>query len=240
MPLTPSRIQTRTRLLKTMRKAAYFNGSNAYVVVPEPSSVVGARKLSVVVWVNPLGDYTSLWDAINEDWNGDWAIKYGWNHLYGRLWFTDGTCTSLDFGKYGYVPGTWGMLFFGWDIDAGLIKGFNSWTGKTTTTTVDPSKQPRNAFYKIYIGGIDNYLLGYMSQVLIYSRLLSDSEIQQIYNYLYNPITNGLVLWLDGDSLDCTNGKWWDKSGFGNHGTLYNVQCVDVVSTPTRVQTPVR
>ena len=34
-------------------------------------------------------------------------------------------------------------------------------------------------------------------------------------------ITDGLVLWYDGDSIDIENGIWHDKSGNGNDGTIY-------------------
>jgi len=57
--------------------------------------------------------------------------------------------------------------------------------------------------------------------VLIYSRALSDLEIQNIYNDPTNPPTDGLVLWLAPDSVDTANDIWTDKSGQGNDGTIY-------------------
>jgi len=57
--------------------------------------------------------------------------------------------------------------------------------------------------------------------VLIYSRALSDPEIQQIYNDPTNPPTDGLILFYAPDSVDTANGKWLDKSGNGNDGTIY-------------------
>ncbi len=38
----------------------------------------------------------------------------------------------------------------------------------------------------------------------------------------------------------CNAGKWYDKSGYGNNGTLYNVQCVDLIKKPVRILQPVR
>ena len=58
-----------------------------------------------------------------------------------------------------------------------------------------------------------------------YNRALSDAEISQMYDYVANGegemITDGLVLWYDGDSIDMANGIWRDKSGNGNDGTIY-------------------
>ena len=58
-----------------------------------------------------------------------------------------------------------------------------------------------------------------------YNRPLDDTEIAQIRNYIMNGkgemITDGLVLWYDGDSIDPANGIWRDKSGNGNDGIIY-------------------
>jgi hypothetical protein len=100
----------------------------------------------------------------------------------------------------------------------------------------------------VYIGTMagQHYFIGYIAQVLIYSRTLSDSEI--LWNYLYpdNPVRNGLVLWLqadpqyvkdiDGDGVL----EWVDLSGFNNHGKIYGARLVQLIKTPTRVLTPVR
>jgi len=61
--------------------------------------------------------------------------------------------------------------------------------------------------------------------IALYNRALSDAEISQMYDYVMNGkgemITDGLQLWLDGDSIDIANGIWRDKSGNGNDGTIY-------------------
>ncbi len=62
--------------------------------------------------------------------------------------------------------------------------------------------------------------------VLIYNRALSDEEIKQIYNDPLNPPTDGLILFYAPDSVDTVNGKWLDKSGNGNDGTIYGATYV--------------
>jgi len=81
---------------------------------------------------------------------------------------------------------------------------------------------------------------GYVAQVLIYSRALSDEEIRWNYMYPDNPVRNGLVLWLHWDSIDVERGIWYDRSGFGNHGTIYGAALVQIVKQPRRTLSPAR
>jgi hypothetical protein len=79
------------------------------------------------------------------------------------------------------------------------------------------------------------FFLGFIAQVLIYSRALSGSEIQYNYQNPNNPITNGLVLWLQADPKYISGNTWLDLSGYGNNGTIYNAQLIQLEKTPARV-----
>ena len=218
----------------------YFDGVDDYVRVAEPPYVAGARKLTVISWVNPLKFHHDFWSVVSEDWNVDWSIIYGWERLYGRIWFTDGTYVILDLGWRGFTPSTWGYIVFGWDIDAGTVYGFNGWLGRKVSVPVDPSKTPRDIVKVIEIGGRDAMLRGYISQVLIYTRALSDTEIRWNYSNPDNPVRNDLVLRLqahpdnikdiDGDGLL----EWLDLSGFNNHGKIYGATLVKLIRDPVR------
>jgi len=85
--------------------------------------------------------------------------------------------------------------------------------------------------FKIAMGyNIDYVATADVYFVALYNRALSDTEISQMYDYVVNGegemITDGLVLWYDGDSIDPVNGIWRDKSGNNNdgiiHGAIYN------------------
>jgi len=84
------------------------------------------------------------------------------------------------------------------------------------------------------------------ANILIYSRALSDSEVQWNYQYPDNPVRNGLVLWLQAhpDYVKDIDGdgrlEWLDLSGFNNHGKIYGAQLVQLVKTPARALTPAR
>jgi hypothetical protein len=75
---------------------------------------------------------------------------------------------------------------------------------------------------------------------MIYSRILSETEISWNYVNPDNPIRNGLVLWLrahpdyikdiDGDGVL----EWIDLSGFNNHGKIYGATLVKLIRDPVR------
>jgi hypothetical protein len=90
------------------------------------------------------------------------------------------------------------------------------------------------------------YFNGYIAHVLLYSRDLSDSEVQWNYQYPDNPVRNGLVLWLQADPqyVKDVDGdgvlEWVDLSGFNNHGKIYGAQLVQLIKAPARVLTSAR
>jgi hypothetical protein len=101
----------------------------------------------------------------------------------------------------------------------------------TQTLSTLPQTNPQyNA--NVYIGGLETgyYLKGYMAQLLIYTRALSDSEVVWNYNNPNNPVKDGLVLWLDARACDASRGICYDLSGNNNHGIMYGAQVVTLPS----------
>ena len=240
MPLTPKRV------LRTFRYAVYFDGVDDYVRISLPSSLTGSASFTVmfclsfyfqprriwVLWYGTPGKYTVVHFLINPD----GLTQFG---------FFDGVQNSISVKPYEKV-----FTFYAtrYDNISSLLESFingNKVDSDTVTTT--PNVQPGY----IYIGCPaptfrESYLKGYIAQVLIYTRTLSDSEIQWNYQYPDNPVRNGLVLWLqahpdyvkdiDGDGVL----EWIDLSGFGNHGKIYGAQLVQLIKTPSRVLKPAR
>lgn len=121
-----------------------------------------------------------------------------------------------------YVPtGKWTFLASVIDSNAKILKFYVN--GELYTTgTIEGFIPPTEINLKL--GSYSNggyYWNGSIGYVYMYNRALSDSEIQAIYNDPNNPPLDGLVLWFAPDSVDVTNGKWLDKSGNNNHGTIY-------------------
>jgi len=96
-------------------------------------------------------------------------------------------------------------------------------SGKTVTYFASYSSTLHNSAEDIYV-------------ILIYSRALSDTEIQAIYNDPLHPPQDGLVLWLAPDSVDTANNIWKDKSGNGNDGSIVGASYVPL--RPVSESTP--
>jgi hypothetical protein len=234
MPLSPARV------LRTFRYAVHFDGVDDYVALfttNYPSITVVTWARLAVPWWPPPG-----WRAI---------VSKGWAH---RADGVGGLYALSPAGYGGWLRDSAGIVY---DVTAfglpSLVEGFHcialtsearlyvdSVLRKTTTIP-----NPLNAnTYPWNVGRdpieVTRVFPGYVAQVLIYSRALTDSEI--LWNYINpdNPIRNGLVLWLqadpayvkdiDGDGVP----EWLDLSGFDNHGKIYGARLVELIKTPAR------
>jgi hypothetical protein len=224
----------------------YFNGVNNYVQVPY-ISVFNQQPFTVMGWISQLSIKAdnvlfTTGDTIATDRALHLVIRNG----YPRLGFYSDDLTSptcIGIGVFYYLTFLWEGPATRWQriyinavhdssrvstgllrVESGALTGYGGWVGRW--------------------GASFHY--GYIAQVLIYSRALSDSEVLWNYQYPDNPIRNGLVLWLqahpayikdiDGDGVL----EWMDLSGFNNHGKIYGAQLVELVKTAKRVLTPAR
>lgn len=67
----------------------------------------------------------------------------------------------------------------------------------------------------------DEWFHGFVDQVRIYSRKLTDTDIKHNFENPANPIIDGLALWL---SFDVEQAWPSDKSGHGIWGQIFGVQ----------------
>jgi len=135
-------------------------------------------------------------DGTNHVWAYDVINLSDLNWHFVAVVFTSST-------GYAYVDGT---LAASWDVSS------------VADSPLDASTIAEIAH------GFAGYLDGLVSRVLIYSRDLSDTEIQQIYHNPEAPPTQGLVLWLNFDEGSGTTAH--DRSGNGNDGTIYGATWV--------------
>ncbi|MEM4684455.1 MAG: LamG domain-containing protein [Thermosphaera sp.] len=235
MPLQASRV------LKTFKYAMYFDGVDDYVRTA--SQIALSTPLTVVAWFNHIDKFNSLTLVANAK-TGSQSLGFrfyinSWPTMDRRLIIEIGTGTSGS-GVYAPAntvqPGVWNH-------------GVAVMSGSSSSLWLNGQKIRSGSLFDftktdyIYIGAMVDlyYLSGYIAQVLIYSRALSDSEIS--YNYLYpdNPIRDGLVLWLRADPnnvKDIDNdgiNEWIDLSGYNNHGKIYGASLVQVVKPASRI-----
>jgi len=123
------------------------------------------------------------------------APKLQWHHVFARYWISGG-------------------YLYGETILNGVSKEIYSLSGNAWFPA---------AFDRIGTNspwGVTTWFNGLIALARIYSRTLTNDEIQWNINNPDNPVRNGLVLWLTPSSI--IGNTWYDLSGNNNHGTLYN------------------
>jgi hypothetical protein len=240
MPLTPARV------LKTFKYAMYFDGVDDYVLVKDSDSLHIFGEITIFYWTVPYftttyRDITSKWDGITTH----EMMVTGLTGYYKFFAIHRNTATNRIYVETSktYASGVWYAVAMRCDLKTLDIIVDTERTSTTYTGTPYPNTG------NLYIGqrGDNQYWYqGFISQLLIYSRALSDQEILWNYQHPENPIRSGLVLWLqahpdyvkdiDGDGVL----EWVDLSGFGNHGKIYGAQLVQLVKPPRRTLSPSR
>jgi hypothetical protein len=224
----------------------YFNGKDSYVSINLPYRFTA---ITILAWVNyPSSPYgsTSIRGA-GTDYTRDWDIGVGYGTLVWSL--SDGTTIKDLTSNFSPYINAWTMIWGRYDGSA-MSMGINDKQTNCTVFNANLNQGVSNPTFimcrKPPVYPRSEYKRGYLASILIYSRALSDSEIQWNYQYLDNPVRDGLVLWLqadpqyvkdiDGDGVP----EWIDLSGYNNHGKIYGAQLVQLFKTPARVLKPVR
>jgi hypothetical protein len=235
MPLQASRV------LKQFKYAMYFDGVDDYVLKSSPSGFT-SYEYTIMAWIRFTQLYSEAvnprtWFVTNTWWGPILSELRDGNKLLLRIGTSSGKTDIIS--KYVFdknwhhialivKSGAYGGIYIDGNLDIYT----------TTSQTFNLSD-----FVMIKLGFLSSASIfrGFISQVLIYSRTLSNSEIQWNYNYPDNVVRNGLVLWLqahldyikdiDGDGVL----EWIDLSGFGNHGKIYGAQLVQLIKDASRV-----
>jgi hypothetical protein len=165
--------------------AGYFDGSTNYVSVANPPNISGLTQLTVAAWIYQTGNTENY---------GGIAGYGGYTSNTGFDLVTD-TVRSSPSGLYFQVGNTGlsrsGCIVWGaWH----LVVGVQSTTGQrlyvdgtlvvsnTTTATVnDPSAYLFQIGYRSNGDSLRGHFAGKVQDVRIYSRALSQAEIQAIY-----------------------------------------------------------
>jgi len=235
MPLPPRRV------LRTFKYAMYFNGVNNNVRTVSTISL--STPITVMAWFSHVDKFNILTLVAN---SVSGATTLGFR-FFVNLYETqdrrlvievgDGTSGSSLYTSVNAVqPGVW-------NHGVAVINSGNSSLWLNGQKLASGSLPDITKTDYVYIGTMAGsfYFYGYISQVLIYSRALSDSEIQWNYQYPDNPVKNGLVLWLQADpqyvkDIDGDGRlEWIDLSGNNNHGKIYGARLVQLIRAPARV-----
>jgi len=231
------------RVLNQFRYAMYFNGTNAYVRIPDNTSLRITNDITLIATVYPFN--ANLWGAIITGRQITYFLAVSYNSFRFYLSHDYSTWFVLAGNTGGGMPpipaqsSIWQMVAGSYTSSSGSYKAFVN-GNLATSGSVTPQTIALND-KGVVIGGAyasspaTYWFQGYIFNVMIYSRYLSDSEIQYNYQNLDNPVTNGLVLWLQADPQYIQGNTWIDLSGNGNNGTIYNAQLVQLEKTSARI-----
>jgi hypothetical protein len=256
MPLSPQRV------LRTFRYALYFDGVDDYVVIP--LTVYGWQGITVQEWLYPYhpkaNSLYSKFSMIGDFWTDKPSVFHGTENRYDYTWLRvyfvtrgpGGGEKRYSFSFYDY-RNMWVNVAYRFSIEdrvfAGYINGARVYSATVpsieyTILEWNPDTASVPAWYRRFVLGANVYFWDRMKMmqgsILIYSRALSDTEIQWNYNNPDNPVRDGLVVWLrahpdnirdiDGDGLL----EWLNLSGYGNHGKIYGATLVKLIRDPVR------
>lgn len=222
----------------------FCNGINAYAVI-YPFTVYGWREITIAEWIYPY------WPKANTAWSklsmiGDaWVdypntalgtdnrTDYKWLDVYWATRRADGTKGEYYTSFYAY-RNSWVHVVRRFTVDRELsfwINGVKVYSriipaDEKTVLEWNPDTATHPETYRRFVLGA-SALLGERMKVSygdfrVYDRGLADDEIPQLYGGTH--IRNGLRVHLDFS--ECEGNIAYDKSGNGNHATLYNTQWI--------------
>ncbi len=181
------------------------------------------------LWKNLAGQYSNTYGGFMLFWNSDIDklcvyVKDSQGRVYNPV---------LDVSP----PKNAVMYAFSYDRISGDLKGYKN--GEKILSRRYTDLVDLGDLSKIKFGIQNNWgkWKGEVYAVMVYNRVLSDEEIQAIYDNPNDPPRAGLILWYAPDSVDDVNGVWRDKSGLGNDGTIVGATASDVKVFEDVVQT---
>jgi len=205
-----------------------FDGVNDYVEVPHSPSYTATRHTVMVTFMPVSSNYFYFSKG---GWGYYRLLMYRGSYLGLRLTRRD-TTNFIFPDAMEPKPNAWTTIAYWLDEQNASVKGaFKDGAFYTPSYTINPSYPLCfECSYPLRIMGDPGYIFypGYVTQLLIYTRILNNSEIQWNYNNPDNPVQSGLGLWFKADPRYLYDVNWdgyadWiDLSGNGNNGVLYN------------------
>ena len=161
-----------------------FDGGDDYVSVANNSSFAGTSGITVSVWVYPSTHANTYPRIIDKAFNDGYALLFHNTGLIPRWDWGINTTTDYVMADGALTASTWNHLVatHSGSYAALWINGVKQSGSKNTSTAIDSNSYPlgiginrsTNSGYEAYTGS--------MGSILIWSRVLSDSEIAAICN----------------------------------------------------------
>lgn len=214
-----------------------FNGSSSYVKTSSFPGLNSGHTVSVWVYFNNTSGVQAIWSKSGVGGGGaptdGGHLALGWLGATGEIvWDWGGANTTHHTTGLGLQPKKWYNIVFRIDNNGNIAMFINNVKQSLNSSS---DSLPLNTSGPLYIGadnGNTDFFNGQIDDLRMYNRVLSDTEIAQIYNqgsskFASSPtsISSSLAGWwtFDGKDTSWRTNTTNDLSGNGNTGTLTNL-----------------
>jgi len=196
-----------------------FDGDD-YINIQASPSLDVRYSLSIVAWVKWKTDVEGpifTWqDPTTEKWGTHiWRVQ---GKLFTRIIKRNGAFT--DYLIAGNIPvDTWTFITSTYSYEEGVIRHY---INGEFIAELDIGSVEQSTHGQAFIGKVpwdSRGVNGFIGQELIYSRVLSQTEIKNLYHDQIRPPIDGLILFFNFN--EGFGSIVYDRSGNGNHGTIY-------------------
>jgi len=201
----------------------WFDGRNSYVIVNDTLGIPASSSFTFVVlaFLRPAVTSQNQY-FIAKHYRAAIRGHVMGNPNLGMIWFySDGTSAEWNSGRN--IVGSWSHLAMVYDSSA---QKMYLYLNGTEISGGRPVEKPLREGLHYYVGTWEptyGFIPATIAEARIYNRALSDAEIKAIYER-GALIRDGLVLYLDFSEYE--GDIAYDKSGCGNHATIYGARWV--------------
>ena len=213
MPISP------VRSITTKVWGLSFDGVDDYAEVPDSPSISPTTAITLMFWMKAEAEVNMGVFVKGRSYNVQATMAV--NGIWCNFWSggEEYTIRSTDPPVY---TGEWYFIAITLETPGAPTIYIN---GEPATAyayrnevpgPIDDVTNPLRIGY-IYFG--QNYFKGTIGPALIYERRLTSDEVLEAYRG-YIPL-DGLTMWLWANELLASGNVWRDRSGYGNHATIY-------------------
>jgi hypothetical protein len=203
-------------------RAAYFDGVNDYIELPDSPNIDGMAALTVSTWVNmsQLPAQGTYYQPVSKD-AGSQAYRFDIDssgkpqfvvHTENNAWYSNGTIAQSDeaisTNAWHHIVGTYNGSNVSIYVD-GVLK-------KTNSTAISGNIFDATSVLRIGRGSSGGYFKGNIDKTQIFKKALSPLEIYRLYYAVSPDMPVGMELLLNDSSGSIAS----DTSGNNNNGTL--------------------
>jgi hypothetical protein len=201
--------------------ALSFDGVDDYVDCGQMPELNNTGSFTAIAWIyHTVDEYGGF---LGQDWGGVriWEMMTDtFRRAQFRIWYSEGDLRLYSAAEA--LPlNVWKHYVGRYDAS---IREMSIWIdGNKVASATIPADRVPGGTVPLHVGAVYStsfVIHGFVAAVLIYTRALSQAEIQYLMYNPLNPIKDGLVLFLPMLEGSGTGVK--DYSGLGHDGTLYN------------------